>query len=350
MFKLNFKITLRNLWKNKAFTLINVGGLAIGLASCMLLLLYVAYEWGYDKQFSNHDKTFMVYQNYKGNTEIETYPYTPALMAPEISKNIPGVAYASHISLPGDELISYKEKRIKKTVVFADPAFLKILDYRFINGNPERALQDIHTVILTETTARNLFGNDDPLNKVVKFKNKEPLIVSGVIADMPKNNTIQFDYLLPWSLNEKLDPWIKTSTWGHNFCLTLVQLKDLKYLDEASKIIKSIYLRNKKDSPSEGIMYPLVKWHLNDQFKNGIPAGGRIDQLKIFVILAFCILLIACVNFMNLSTARSEKRAREVGVRKAIGSSRNTLVWQFMLESIVLSFGAKPFQYFYRFK
>ena len=338
MFKLNFKITLRNLWKNKAFTLINVGGLAIGLASCMLLLLYVAYEWGYDKQFSNYDKTFVVYLNSKSSTEIKSYPFTPKLMAPEIGKNIPGVAYASHASFPVDELISYKEKNFKKAIVFADPSFLKILDYTFIKGNPNRALQDINTVILTETMAKNLFGDEDPINKVVKFQNREPLIVGAVIADIPKNNTIQFDYLLSWSLNEKLNPWIKTSTWGNNFCFTIVQLKDLKYFDQASRLIKSIYVRNSKDSPNEGLIHPLAKWHLNDQFKNGKSVGGRIDQLRIFIVLAFCILLIACVNFMNLSTARSEKRAREVGVRKAIGSSRNALIWQFMLESMVLSF------------
>ncbi|PTT03382.1 cell division protein FtsX [Pedobacter sp. HMWF019] len=337
MFKLSFRIALRNLWRHKGFTFINIGGLAIGLASCMLLLLYVAYEWGYDKQFSNYDKTFVVYLNSKSSTEIKSYPFTPKLMAPEISENIPGVAYASHASFPVDELISYKEKNLKKAVVFADPSFLKILDYTFIKGNPNRALQDINAVILTETMAKNLFGDEDPINKVLKFQNREPLIVGAVIADIPKNNTIQFDYLLSWSLNEKLNPWVKTSTWGNNFCFTIMQLKDLKYFDEASRLIKSIYVRNSEGSPNEGLMHPLAKWHLNDQFENGKSTGGKIDQLKIFIVLAFCILLIACVNFMNLSTARSEKRAREVGVRKAIGSSRNALIGQFMLESMLLS-------------
>jgi putative ABC transport system permease protein len=139
-------------------------------------------------------------------------------------------------------------------------------------------------------------------------------------------------------LNEKLNAWVKDATWGSNFCLTLMQLKDNKYLDNARHQIKGIYKRNWKNSENEGLMHPLSKWHLYDKFENGKSVGGKIDQVRIFIVLAFCILLIACVNFMNLSTARSEKRSREVGVRKAIGSSRKSLIGQFIMESMILSF------------
>jgi putative ABC transport system permease protein len=338
MFKLNFKIALRNLWKNKTYSLINIGGLAIGLASCMLLLLYVAYEWSYDKQFKNYEKTFVIYLNSVSSTGTVSYGFTPSLMAAEISAKIPGVAYASHSSYPASELISYQQKKFKKAAVYADQSFLKILDYRFIKGNPLKALQETNSVILTETMARNLFGDADPINQTVQFQNNESLKVEAVIEDVPKNSTIQFDYLMPWSLNEKLNSWVKNTTWGSNFCLTLIQLKDSKYEENASDQIKGIYKRNWKNSENEGLMHSLSKWHLYDKFENGKSTGGKIDQVRIFIILAFCILLIACVNFMNLSTARSEKRSREVGVRKAIGSSRMSLIRQFMLESMVLSF------------
>nr|WP_068890245.1 ABC transporter permease [Pedobacter panaciterrae] len=337
MFRLNLKIALRNLWKNKVYTLINVGGLAIGLASCMLLLMYVTYEWSYDRQFKNYDKTYVVYLNSISSTETVSYGFTPGLMAGEIREKIPGVVYASHSSYPANELISYKQKNFKKSAVYAEPSFLKILNYKFVKGNPKKVLQETNSVILTQTMAKNLFGDEDPINKIVKFQNNEPLKVEAVIEDIPKNSTIQFDYLMPWSLNEKLNNWVKNSTWGSNYCLTLMQLKDNKYFDNVSDQIKGIYKRNWKNSENEGLMHPLSKWHLYDKFENGKSTGGKIDQVRIFIVLAFCILLIACVNFMNLSTARSEKRSREVGVRKAIGSSRKSLVGQFMLESMLLS-------------
>ena len=337
MFKLNLKIALRNLWKNKSFTLINVGGLAIGLASCMVLLLYVAYEWGYDKQFTNHDKTYVVYLNSKSSDQILTYGYTPGLMAAEIREKLPGVKYASSSSYPDDLLISYGQRNLKKSAVYADASFLKILDYKFIKGNSDRALSNINSVILTESIARALFGEEDPINKPVKFQNTEVLKVEGVIEDVPKNSTVQFDYLLPWALYEKQYEWVRTSGWGNNFCLTLIQLKDNSFLENADAFINNIYKQNLKGSLNEGLIQPLSKWHLYSQFENGVSVGGKIDQIRIFLILAGCILLIACINFMNLSTARSEKRAREVGVRKAIGSSRRSLISQFLFESLLLT-------------
>ncbi|GGC68233.1 ABC transporter permease [Pedobacter quisquiliarum] len=338
MFKLNLKIALRTLWKNKSYTLINAGGLAIGLASCMILLLYVAHEWGYDKQFSGYEKTYVVYNNSKNNAETLSWAWTPTLMAGEVREKIAGVKYASHSTYPNPHLISYKQNNFKAPAVFADQAFLKILDYEILSGNAEQALTGVNTVILTETLAEKLFGQEDPINKVVKFNNEEVLKVSAVIADVPVNSSIQFEYLLPWALFEKINPWVKNSGWGNNSCLTLLQLQDEGQLSAVSAQMRDIYKRNIPDATNEVVLQPLAKWHLYDHFENGKSVGGRIDQLKIFFLLAFCILLIACVNFMNLSTARSEKRAREVGVRKAVGSSRAALMNQFLQESFLLAF------------
>ncbi|TKC08876.1 ABC transporter permease [Pedobacter frigoris] len=337
MFRLNLKIALRNLWKNKAYTLINMGGLAIGLASCMVLLMYVAYEWSFDKQFKNNHKTYVVYNLANASGRIFSWAWTPGDMAPDVEQSIPGVAYASHSSYPEDRLISYGQRNFKKSGVFADPSFLKILDYKFVKGNPDKVLKGVNTIILTETMARNLFGDEDPINKTVKLDNAEVLKVEAIIEDIPKNNSIRFDYLMPWALNVKVNPWMKTNGYEGNFCLTLIQLQDNNYFERANAQIKGIYKQHKKDSNSEAIMHPLSKWHLYSNFENGKSVGGRIDQIKIFFILAFCILLIACVNFMNLSTARSEKRGKEVGVRKTIGSSRKSLIGQFLLESLLLA-------------
>jgi len=337
MFRLNLKVALRNLWKNKGFTLINVGGLAIGLASCILLLLYVSYEWSYDKQFSNYQKTYVVYNNIKASNEIISVKLTPNIMAAEIRETVPGVAYASHSALWGGQLISYGNNKFKKDAITADPSFLKMLDYKFIKGNPNAVLREVNTVILTKALAENLFGSEDPINKIVKFDNKEPLRVEAIIDDLPSNSSIKFDFILPWAIAERLIPGVKVPNWGDNSYLTLVQLQNNSFLDQANAVLKGIYLRNDKNTTSEAMLQPLARQHLYSEYKNGKSVGGKIEQLRIFLILAFCILLIACINFMNLTTAKSEKRAKEVGVRKAIGSSRKTLIGQFLTESLLLS-------------
>jgi putative ABC transport system permease protein len=337
MFKLNLKIALRNLWNNQGFTLINMGGLGIGLASCMILLLYVNNEWNYDRQFTNYENSYVVYNNIKASGKIFSVRVTPNAMAEEIKTKIPGVVYTSRSADWGSQLISYGTKKFKKKVVYADPSFIKILDYKFIEGNPDKVLREINTIILTKTLAKNLFGDVDPINKIVKFDNKENLKVEAIIEDLPANTSITFDYLVPWAFAEKMRPDIKNPNWGDNSYLTLVQLQEQGLYEKVNEAIREIYVRNDKNTNSEAFLHPLSKLHLYNEFENGKAVGGRIDQLKIFLILAGCILLIACINFMNLTTAKSGKRAKEVGVRKAIGSSRKTLVVQFISESILIS-------------
>lgn len=337
MFRLNLKIALRNLWKNKGFTLINVGGLGIGLASCMILLLYVNYELGYDKQFDNHKNTYVVYQNMPSSGKIFSWAWTPNVMAREIREKIPGVEMTSHSTYPRLNLITYGDKKLKETGIFTDPSFIRILNYKFLKGNPNTVLKNVNSIILTKTLSEKLFGNEDPINKTLKLDNADPLIVEGVIEDVPANSSIQFQYLITWSLFEKREPWARESNWGNNMCLTLVQLKNQTALEQANSQIKDIYQRNNKNATGKALLFPLDKWHLYDDFENGKSVGGKIDQLKIFILLAICILMIACVNFMNLSTANSEKRAKEVGVRKAIGSTRKSLIGQFLLESLILA-------------
>ena len=337
MFRLNLKIALRNLWKNKGFTLINVGGLGIGLASCMILLLYVDYEWDYDKQFVNHQDTYVVYQNTPSSGKVFSWAWTPNAMAQEVREKITGVKAASHSTYPSPNLITYGDKKLKETGVFTDPSFVKILNYKFIKGNPDAVLKNVNSIILTKTFSEKLFGNIDPINKTVKLDNTDLLKVEGIIEDVPANNSIQFNYLMPWALFEKRESWAQGINWGNNMCLTLVQLENKAAFDQANSQITDIYHRNQKGSISKALLFPLDKWHLYDEFVNGKSVGGKIDQLKIFILLAVCILMIACVNFMNLSTASSEKRAKEVGVRKAIGSTRRSLIGQFLLESLILA-------------
>jgi len=341
MFKLNLKIALRNLWKHKGFTLINVGGLAIGMACCLMLLLYVNYEWSYDKQYKNADKVYFAALNLKFNGKLATTMAVPNKLANAAAIELPGIKNAARISMPGgSRLYSHDQNHFKLEALSVDPAFLKILDQKFIYGNPETALAEPNNVLINASTAKKLFGNQNPLGQSITYDNKISLKVSAVIEDLSKNQSIQFDILQPWAFLEQENPAEKQYGWGAITCLTIFQLKDNANLEATNAAIKNFVVNKEpdlKEMTYQIFLFPFAKLHLYNNFDNGKSAGGKIDQLKLFVFLAICVLLIACINYMNLSTAKSEKRAREVGVRKALGSTRNTIMGQFMIESLLLS-------------
>ncbi len=341
MFKLNLKIALRNLWKHKGFTLINVGGLAIGMACCLMLLLYVNYEWSFDKQYTNADKVYFAALNLKFNGKLATTMAVPNKLANAVATELPGIKNAARISMPGgSRLYSHNQNHFKLEALSVDPAFLKILDQKFIYGDPETALAEPNNVLINASTAKKLFGDQNPLGQSITYDNKISLKVSAVIEDLPKNQSIQFDILQPWAFLEQENPAEKEYGWGAITCLTIFQLKDNANLEATNTAIKNFVVNKEpdlKEMTYQIFLFPLAKLHLYDKFDNGESTGGKIDQLKLFVFLAICVLLIACINYMNLSTAKSEKRAREVGVRKALGSTRNTIMGQFMIESLLLS-------------
>jgi putative ABC transport system permease protein len=341
MFKLNLKIALRNLWKNRGFTLINVGGLAIGMACCLMLLLYVNYEWSFDKHYKNVDKVYFAALNLKFNGKLATTMAVPNKLANAAVIELPGIKNAARISMPGNSrLYSHDQNHFKLEALSADPSFLQILGQKFIYGNAETALAEPNNVLINASTAKKLFGHQNPMGQRITYDNKISLKVSGVIEDLPKNQTIQFDVLQPWTFYEQQNPAEKGYGWGAITCLTLFQLKDNADLAATNTAIKNFIVNKEpdlKEMTYQLFLFPLAKFHLYDNFQNGKSAGGKIDQLRLFVFLAICVLLIACINYMNLSTAKSDKRAREVGVRKALGSTRNTIMGQFMIESLLLS-------------
>lgn len=339
MFKTNLKIAWRNLWRSKGFTLINVGGLAIGLACCLMLLLYVNYEWSYDKQFTDVDRTYFTRLNLKINGKLNTTRATPNKLAATALQTIPGIENAARIAMSTpDKLFSYKENNFKLKGLSVDPAFLKIFDYRFIYGDANSALKDPNSILLTSSTAKRLFGNENPIGQSVEWDKRKSLKVAAVIEDLPKNQSIQFDILQTWALFEQENPSEKENGWGTITCMTIIKLKSSQTFAAADAAVRKLISLQEKDTDLEAFLFPYSKFHLYDEFEDGKVTGGRIDQVKLFAFLAFCVLLIASINYMNLSTARSEKRAREVGIRKAMGSSRFNLMGQFILESLLLSF------------
>jgi putative ABC transport system permease protein len=342
MFKLNLKIALRNLWKNKGFTLINIGGLAIGLACCLMLMLYVYYEWSYDKEIKNGENVYVGKLNLMFNGKLATTSAVPYKYAAAIKEEIPAIKRVARMSFEhANKLFSYKENNFKINAHFVDPDMIKIIKYDFINGSASHALDDPNSIIITKTTAEKLFGKENPVGKQIKWDRSKILTVTGVIADLPKNQSIQFEALQSWKMLEQLNPDIKNAGWGSIDCTTIVELKDNKQLEATNALLKDFIVAKEKDLKPyvyQTFLYPLSSTHLYGEFVNGKPAGGAIVEVRLFAFLAICVLFIACINYMNLSTARSEKRAREVGVRKALGSARGTLMGQFIIESILMSF------------
>jgi putative ABC transport system permease protein len=339
MIKNNLKTAWRNMIKRKGFTLINVGGLALGMASCLLLTMYISYHLNFDRQFDNIDRIYVLENNQAGNGNVVTVQPTPGPLAAAIANTVPGVERAVRTtSYTASGLITYKDNSFKKEGLFADQDFFSLFSYKFISGSAASALANPNSIVITRNLAVTLFGNADPINKTIKRNDSTELMVSGVIENVPENSTLQFDYVLPWKLAEHETPFIKTAGWTSNFCLTFVQLKGTASFKEADVMVRQLINKNQSDYKAEAMLFPFSKSHLYDRFENGRSVGGLIEQIHLFMILAVCILLIACINFMNLSTARSEERAREVGIRKAIGSTRYSLIVQFIVESILLSF------------
>jgi putative ABC transport system permease protein len=339
MFKLNLKIALRNLWKHKTSSIINVVGLAIGLASCLLLLLYVSYEWSFDKQFKGSENVYQVMTNFvdaKGNVQ-ETGDATSNAIGPAIKLEIPDIDAVSRVCNAGQQLIANEENSFKKEAKYADPDNLKIFNYEFITGNPSTALNTAKSVVLTERMAKLLFKDGDALNKSVRYNNEIDLKVTGVIKDLPANYSNTFDFLMPWSLFETLLDWVKRPQWGNYNWQTVVRVNEQANISSINAKLKGIIKRNNEDATDEAFIFKLSDRHLFGNFLNGKSVGGDIERIYLFIALAVGILLIACINFMNMATAKSERRAKEVGIKKTIGASRASLISQFLTESILLT-------------
>jgi len=339
MIKNYLKTAWRNIKKHPGFSLLNAGGLTLGLASCLLLMLYISYHLSFNHQFNNLENIYICENNQPGDGKIYTFTATPKVLAGTIKTEVPGVVQCVRtIDYTADGLVTYNNNSFKKAGLYADPGFFSMFSYHFIKGDPAKALTLPNSIVITQELAATVFGNADPMGKTITRNNQLPLMVTGVIENPPVNSNFQFDFVIPWVLFENANAWTKNSGWGSNFARTYVQLKGATDFDKANGLLKTIVARHSDGNKNEIFLFPLKKQHLYSKFENGQSVGGLIDQIHIFEILALCILLIACVNFMNLSTARSEERAKEVGIRKAIGSGRNSLIAQFITESLILSF------------
>jgi putative ABC transport system permease protein len=346
MFKNYFKTAWRNLVKNKVYSTINILGLATGMAVALLIGMWVYYQFSYDRFLSDHNQIYQARFKYKDNGEVQTQNAVCLPLADALKKDIPGVKYVVQTDWVGQHGLVAGDKKLYLKGAMAGSDFLKLFQYPLVKGNIETVLKDPYSIVITQSTAKGLFGDDDPINKTVSLDNTHELKVTGLLKDIPGNSTLQFNFIVPFAYYFQNNDWVKRASiaWDNNSFQIFVGLQPNVSYEEVEPQLKAIAKKYVPDAyktyHSEVFMQPMKDWHLYTDYKNGVASGGLIDYVKMFSFIGLLVLFIACINFMNLSTARSEKRAREVGVRKAIGSKRIDLVFQFLIESVVITFFA----------
>ncbi len=346
MLKNYIKIAFRNLVKQKGYSFINIAGLATGMAVAILIGLWIWDELSYDKYHENYDRIAQVWQHnvYNGNTESQVS--NPYLMAEEIRNNFGSdFKYVLQSSWNSTHILAFGEKRFNKDGYYFEPEVTEMLTLKMLKGTRD-GLREPHSILLSASIAKAFFGDADPMNQLMRIDNKQDVKVTGVYEDLPHNTFFwNMNYLLPWELYIITNEWIKKmqNPWGSNFTQTFAQLAENTDMEKVSAKIKNVKFNKLTDEHERRykplvFLLPMSQWHLHSEFKNGINIGGRIEFVWLFGIIGVFVLLLACINFMNLSTARSEKRAKEVGIRKCVGSERSQLVNRFFSESLLVAF------------
>ena len=340
MFKNFLKVAFRNLLRSKGFSFINIVGLAVGMASAILILLWIQNERSYDQFHDNKDRIYEAWNRATFDGKLFCWNTTPKILARTAERDLPEVERAVRVNWNNNFLFSVGDKRIMKSGNMVDTGFLQMFSFPLLKGNPSTALNDMHSIVITEKLAKSLFGKEEAMGKIIKLDNKDNFTITGVAKDLPNNTRFNFEYLLPWSYLKYRQE--DDSSWGNNSTRTYVMLKKNASLASVApkiKVLKQKYEEEARKDNWQMFFYPINRWRLYSNFTNGVEDnGGRITFVKLFGTIAAFILLIACINFMNLSTARSEKRAKEVGIRKVVGAQKASLITQFIGESVLLAF------------
>ncbi|WP_291868025.1 ABC transporter permease [Maribacter sp.] len=334
MYKNYIKIAWRNLWKNKGYSFLNIFGLAIGITCAAMILLWVEDEVGYDSNFSKQDVVYYVPTNQQYEGEWRTFfQATPGPLAQVLKEEVPGVVGSARTSRM-DLLFQVGEKSINKGGRFADPDFLNMFSLSFIEGNIETAFNMFDAIVVSRKTATQLYGeNTSALGKVIKVNNDTNYTITGVYENLPTNVTYNFDWVAPFERYAEGKEWMRE--YGSNFSDTFVELSPEADVNAVNEKVKKILPAKTEDEETYAFLHAMKDWHLRSNFESEKQVGGQIVYVQLFSLIAIIILLIACINFMNLATARSEKRANEVGVRKVLGSDRKGLISQFMAEALI---------------
>jgi putative ABC transport system permease protein len=336
-------VAWRNLVKNKAHSFINITGLSVGMAVAMIIGLWIWDEMTYNKENPNYDRIAQIYQNNTMNTSVDTWTSMPLPLGAELRKNFgSNFKYVVMSSWTESHFLTSADKKVTKEGNFFEPDATELLNLHMIKGT-RGGLKETFSILISASTSKALFGDTDPMNKVIRMDDKVDAKVTGVYEDFPRNSNFgNVNFLSPWEFKKYKDPYMAQMGWGNNAFQIFVQIADNTNMSAVSGKIKDAKLRM-VDPPDRRyhpqlFLHPMSKWHLYGEFKNGVNTGGSIQYVWLFGIIGVFVLILACINFMNLSTARSQKRAREVGIRKAVGSLRQQLIGQFYMESLLVAF------------
>ena len=338
MFKNFFKTSLRSLLKNKGYSFLNIFGLAIGIACAGLIFLWVENEVSYDKFNEKKDNLYLVRENQKYESYIATFGSTPGVLAPAMQAEIPGIANTCRMRDEGVKLFTIGDKAMYAGGVYAEASLFSMFSFPFVQGNATEAFRQRYSLVITEKTAKKFFGNETNIvGKTIRVDNKQDYVVSGVVKDIPQNSSLQFEWVAPFEILYAESPWLQV--WGNNSLDTYVELKPGANVAAVNKQLYNFIQQRVPESNARPFLWNMNQWHLYDKFENGVATGGgQIEYVRLFSVIAWIIILIACINFMNLATARSEKRAKEVGVRKVLGAGKQRLIAQFIGEALFMAF------------
>ncbi|GMN07977.1 ABC transporter permease [Croceitalea sp. MTPC5] len=342
MFKNYLKIAWRNLLKNKGYSIINIGGLALGMAVTLIIGLWMHDELTHNDNFKNKDRIAQVFQSQTFNNRTGTGPAIPLPLEPALREGY-GNNFKHLImsSWTNTAYIKYGEVNLSRPGNYMQREAPELLGLNILKGEKD-GLREINSIMLSASTAEAFFGNEDPIGKTVRISNEHDMMVSAVYEDLPYNCSFSdLDFIMPWDHYYNTQEWMQNSkdNWQNNSFQLFVEIADNTSMESITNAIIDI----KKNADEDVVQYnpriflfPMEDWYLQNNFENGVQTGGRIRYVWLFGIIGAFVLLLACINFMNLSTARSEKRAKEVGIRKSIGSQKGQLVYQFLSESFLV--------------
>ncbi|WP_423147761.1 ABC transporter permease [Rubrolithibacter danxiaensis] len=324
--------------RNKIYSFLNIFGLAIGIACAGLIFLWVEDEINFDQYNVKKDQIYYVRENQKYDTYVATFGSTPGILGPAIQAEIPGIANTCRMSQNNeDKLITIGDKSMYASGSYAEPSLFNMFTLPFVQGNAKTAFTQLYSMVITEKTAKKFFGNEkDVIGKKVRVDNKQDYVIAGVVKDIPENSSLKFEWVAPFQIWFDQSPW--AHNWGNNCLSTFVELKQGVDPATVDKLLYNFIQKREPQSIARPFLWSMNDWHLRDEFDNGVQTGGgQIEYIRLFTTIAWIILLIACINFMNLATARSEKRAKEVGVRKVLGAEKQSLIFQFIGEAVFMA-------------